>query len=132
MRQADQDECWAAGVDPYTALADSRKRSDWSTEIWRNGTLLCEWGYRVDSVLTNAASVWMLSFDPMGSHTIFAGRESRRLLRELLKMFNSLQCEVHAKHLLALEWLEWLGFEFHTLTTLPNGEQFYTMRIERK
>ena len=131
MRQADQEECWAAGVDPYTALADSRKRSDRSHEVWRNNDLLCEWGYRTDSFLLRSASVWMLSFAPMEKYKVFAARESARLLECLFLTYETLRCEVHAKHTLACRWLLWLGFSVDAIVSLPNRELFYVMKMER-
>ena len=127
MREMDQAECRAMGVDPYTALADSRKRSDYSSEEWHNGTLCAEWGFRCRNFLTAEADVWMLSFAGMDTNRMWAARRSRQLMADLLTRYLSLRAEVHAKHTVAVRWLHWLGFKVEAWFEWPTGEVFLVM-----
>jgi hypothetical protein len=130
MRLADQKECEAAGVDPYTALALSRARSDHSREVWRGEELIAEWGWRTDSFLTRSASVWMLSFAPADKYPMFVGRESVRLLSALLEVFDALRCTVHMKHTKAMGWLCWLGFRAEHMYNM--GDEVFVVMVVRR
>lgn len=132
MRELDQAECLAMGTDPYTALAQSRERSERSFEVWSpNGELCAEWGYRTRNFLTGEADVWMLSFAPMERNRVWAARVSLALLANLLGTFMTLRAEVHAKHTIALRWLLWLGFTVDDMFPAPTGELFYVMKRGR-
>ncbi len=130
MRDEDQAECLALGVDPLRALELSRERSYAFESVYRKGKKVAEWGYRVDSFLTSSASVWMLSFEPAGEAKVFFARRSRELLEDLLERFETLHCEVHAKYLKAVRWLEWLGFKIELVRSVGD-EQFYLMKRDR-
>ncbi len=131
MRELDQAECRAMGVDPYVGLADARKRSDRSFEVWVDDELLVEWGYRMRSFILHEADVWMLSFHPIEKHKMFAARASIELLDALLERFTVLRCEVHARHGPAIRWLDWLGFRVDGTMQSPVGETFLIMKCRR-
>ncbi len=130
MRALDQAECRALGLDPYTALAKSRERSECAKEVWREGELLGEWGWRTDNVLLRCASVWLLTFEPVERHKVFFARESLRLCEVLLTMFQTIRCEVWGGHEVALRWLAWLGFDMELIYTSHLNETFIIMKKE--
>lgn len=132
MREADKAECRAYnGMDPYEALADSRERSEGHMEVWHGADLLCEWGYRTDSFLSQTASAWMLSFAPMERHKVFAARQSLSFLKQLLERYRTVRCIVSVEHGLAQRWLLWLGFQVESVFVAPGGGTFYGLRIDR-
>ncbi len=130
MRILDQRECECFGMTPYEALASSRERSELSQEIWKDGMLLAEWGWRTDSFLTRSASAWMLSFPPIESRRVFAARESLRLLEMLLCHYEVIHCEVMGSYKLSVRWLTWLGFVPESCRRVDK-ELFIVMKIER-
>jgi ribosomal protein S18 acetylase RimI-like enzyme len=130
MREADARECAAYGLTPYEALALSEKRSHRWFEVWHEGELIAEWGWRLDSFLTGSASVWMLSFEPAARHRVFVARASVELMDQLLAEFTTLRCEVHAQYTLAVRWLYWLGFRVKDM--YPVGDELFLTMIARR
>lgn len=112
VREADARECRAAGFEPEEALRLSIARSDevYEARAERNGELLGIWGWRVIGFLTQRVDMWLLTSDAVSDHAMYFGRESKRIMDELLLRFSVLQCEVHLGHRSSLRWLRWLGF----------------------
>lgn len=130
MRYADAMECRALGLSPKEALTLSAARSDEVFHAMKGNVLLATWGYRMDSVVANSASVWMFSEEAANAHRVHFARESERLMWTLLRRFNTLTCEVHAAHTVACRWLEWLGFR-EVRTRMYGDEVFYVMQRDR-
>lgn len=125
MRLADQMECIAGGRTPEATLADSRDRSDFAFADTVGGEVLAEWGWRDRG--DGGADVWMLTFDAIEAHKVYAARRSRAAINLLLEEFDFLHVEVHVQHTLAVKWLRWLGFRTVHMKISPVGGTFNVM-----
>lgn len=116
LRVADEVECRAAGLEPHAALSQSIRLSDHSFAIMVGSEVMAFWGWMAPSLLGATCHAWMLSTPLAEQHKMYMGRESKRLLRELLTAYPIITCIVDREHKLARKWLHWLGFhpyEYH-------------------
>lgn len=110
LRAADEMECRAGGMEGTMAVRRSVAGSDRAFAHYAEGELLCLWGYRVENWLSGAVMMWLLTTPEVDNHRLRFARESKALLVALLREFSTVQCFVHNDHLVAVRWLEWLGF----------------------
>ena len=125
LREADAYECAKLGLSPRAALEDSIARSTawWRVEI--DDDTVCWWGY-VDQVMSGQCVAWMLSTPGLELHRRAVARYSRELLEWLLETHSVVLVPVDPEYVVAVRWLEWLGFA-------PCGTNgpFTVMKIQR-
>lgn len=110
LREADEEECRAAGLSPHDALSQSVRLSTASFALMVGSDVLLFWGYAAPSLLGPTCHAWMLTTPLADAHRIYIGRESRRVVRVLLTMYPTIHIVVDRQHRLARKWLKWLGF----------------------
>lgn len=107
LREADELECLAGGLDGQMAVKRSVASSTRAFAHYASGELLCLWGYRREP---EGATMWLLSTEAVNRHRIAFASASLALCEEMLREFRAVRCLVHCGHADALKWLSWLGF----------------------
>ena len=114
MRAPDRDEVWAtAHVCPDLALELSVAGScDPMTALW-DGEIICMFGCGAKTLTTNVGVPWMLGTNKLADPVIGRNflRGSVAYIRRLKKRFSTLENYVDARHMDAVRWINWLGFE---------------------
>lgn len=130
IRDADRREVEALGLTPQRAITCSVAGSDAAFVQRIAGETVAYWGWKAHSALSSTVDVWMLSTPAADAHPVAFARESVRLRDELLECFTTLVADVHAAHIVAVRWLEWLGFRV-VAARVVGAEVFYTMQRDR-
>jgi hypothetical protein len=134
MREADLMELRAAGKsDPLAVLAECYERTEKPlTGLW-NGTPCCVFGiarinYRSfygNRGRKGMGAPWLLGTDRVAEARWKFLRENRPVLWTLESEYDILWNQVHAKNLVHIRWLKWLGFDFgETINHPATGEPF--------
>ncbi len=77
------------------------------------GVPLCIFGVAEATLLSGAATPWVVGTPEMRRHSTFLLRASRKILKVLLKEFGSLRSRVHRANTESIRWLQWLGFDVY-------------------
>lgn len=113
MRQADRDEVAASsGSQPFEAIARCMRLSDRSWTGCADGVPVIIFGVGYVSVVSDVAAPWLLGTDDVEKYAIPFLRGSRECLRQLLTRYSVLRNYVDSRNVVAVRWLEWLGFQF--------------------
>lgn len=119
MRQADQDELWASSHSlPLESLVNAKSRS---VECWTgliNGEPICVFGVTPISLVTGLAAPWMLGTDKLEDHAMTFLRRSRRVVASWKEEYRLLFNYVDARNTVAIQWLDWLGFDIQEAAVL--------------
>lgn len=111
LRSADAEECLAAGLMPMQAVYGSVKGSTEAFVILDGDLPLAFWGYAAQSTLGSACQAWLLTTPLVEKYKVFFARESLKKFHWLVRLYPFISVTVDVKHLVARNWLEWLGFE---------------------
>ncbi len=111
LREADVAECWAGGLQPDEAVAQSIALSEQSFGVWVDDVLLGVWGYAPLSVLGSSCRAWCLTTPLVEWYKPLFTRLSITMVRGLLDRYNAVYCEVDTAHGRAIRWLGVLGFK---------------------
>jgi hypothetical protein len=130
MRQEDQDECWAGGLNPDLALSMSHEGSIVSYALISPDTkkpaaLL---GISPSNLGPRFGIIWMLGTDDIKKHRFTFLRNCKPFLGQLYEATEK-ECfynYTYSKNSLHHDWLKWLGFSFLREVQLPpTNEPFY-------
>ena len=112
MRRCDVDEIMAShGVRPLDALEHVVEYSDIARVGRADGEIVCMFGVRAFTMLSDKAAIWMLGTDLMDKHSIRFLRENAAELADISKEFVLIENWCDARNTKTLRWLEWLGFK---------------------
>ena len=111
MRDEDAAEVIAEGWSPIDALLQSMAASR-EPMAWRaDGEPLCLFGIAAPTILSTVGVPWILTTRNLPQHWRPFLRGSRKWIEQVRQEYALLVNCVDARYRLALDWLEWLGFE---------------------
>lgn len=103
----------------YAKLAGSEAQLDlWiksSSVVWAGkaaGKVVCIWGMRAPTLLSDNAYLWLLTTEELEDHKFLFIRHSQLAVAEILKMYPTIHGHYKAGDLRSKKWLEWLGAKF--------------------
>lgn len=121
MREADRLEAIAAtGMSPFGATRMSLLMS-W--EAWSGfvgDELVCMFGVTPLALAGGVGCPWLLGSDAVERNAMAFARRNRRMVAGWLRTFPLLRNHVDARHLVAIRWLHWIGFDI-TIPAEPYG-----------
>lgn len=113
MAKADQEEVDAAvGLGPYRALEDSLNRSVVAWTGMVDDRPVCMFGVSPLDYLCGIGSPWLLGTNEIRKHAKTFMKLNKEYLPRMLELFPHLSNFVDARHVVAIRWLKWLGFQF--------------------
>lgn len=113
MRKADADEVWAScHYLPLDCLIYSVKHSQMAWTAFYDGEVICIFGLRPVTMLSDEAYVWMLGTDLIESEAKTFLRESKSWVRFMSGKYSRIFNYVDKRNKTAIRWLKWLGFTF--------------------
>lgn len=110
LRQSDLDEITAShGMDARDGIELSVELSDFCDVMVVDGLPICIFGL----VITPAGEgiPWMLGTNEIKNHKKVFWEASKKTIKLMISVCNSLYNMVHAKNTISIEWLKKLGFE---------------------
>lgn len=128
LRSADEAECLAGGFTPALAIEMSQKQSHVSYAVEADGEVVAFWGWGSSTLLSNVAYGWLLTRPPIENHKFRFIRSSQRIVEYILSLHTTLIVLVDKEHREAIKWLDWLGFEYDSVS--PFNRLIY-MRKDR-
>lgn len=112
-RPADVEEVAAAsGRSCYDALVIGLRLSERPMTGLVNGQPACMFGIALTSSVYNKGAPWMIGSTLIDQHATAFLRRSKAAFYPLARHYSELENYVDARHLAAIRWLKWLGFEF--------------------
>ena len=104
------------------------KRAQYSWTGWIDGEVACIWGVETQTIMGDAATLWLISTDLVEKHRFTFVRKSQIFIQELISQrFALIHGYVDPKFDRSRRWLKWLGF---TLVPQQNGSiYFYMSRV---
>lgn len=133
LREADALECLAGGLEPREMVKVSIEKSFAAMAEYCDGELAVIWGYMPRYFLGDTAYIWLLTTTKLNDYVVrmrFA-YETRKKVRIVNGLYRTLHAQAWIGHHTAKHWLEWLGFVAKEIV-LVNGNEFYSMELERK
>lgn len=127
-RQADIEECWAAGAIPFsTALEFSIAVSEWSKTWLVNGVPAAMGGICVGGL------VWILGTNLVDRHARAFLAQTNKEFLDVKAMHPILFNFVDVRNRRAVRWIKWLGFEMQgPIPYGPFKKPFYRFEWRRK
>jgi hypothetical protein len=115
MRQADRNELAAATSATLTqVVSGSVKRAVYSKAGFVGDDLVCIFGLgKPASLLDDKGIPWMLGTPLIEQHSRLFLRHGKKQLKIMLGIHPKMENWVYSKNETAIEWLKWLGFQFH-------------------
>lgn len=123
LREADQAELTALGLDKDEALRAALARAVWAETYLIEGEPAAIVGLGRSSLTGGHGVPWLLTGPACERHRKLFLRESRRQVARMLEEARPLVNYVHADYGRAVRWLEWLGFTFDEPAAI-NGAPF--------
>lgn len=103
----------------YASMPDSEARLEqWmqdSTTIWAGkirGEVVCVWGVRAPTLLSEEAYLWLLTTDDLEIYKFLFIRHSQLAIKELLEQYRVIKGHYKSGDDKSRRWLEWLGAKF--------------------
>lgn len=131
VRAADAAEIWASNhARPLDALLASLVSRDTLAGL-ADGRVMCMFGAKRTTVLSTTASPWLLGANELPEHARAFLRMNREYIRHLQDEYDTLVNFVDARNVVALRWIQWLGFKIEP--PVPYGPEMlpfcrFTMR----
>lgn len=120
LREADAAECFDVfGCPPNETVEASVLNSDWAYTALVDGEIAAMWGAAGETLIGDAAMVWMLSGSAITRVPVTTIKESRKFVAAMLERYDFLYGYVDSRHTCALRWLVRIGFRL--LAPLPLG-----------
>lgn len=112
MREADRAEVWAASrKTPGDALIFSLRKSSMAWTAIVNGKPEVMWGVGDLNILAGVGAPWLLGTDAVEKHYRLFLRQSVNWRNQLLQRYSILRNFVDDRNVVAIRWLEWMGFK---------------------
>lgn len=112
VRPADlQEHRAASGRHPYFAMQRGLEEGSVAMTGTIDGTPVCMWGVRRESLLNNIGIPWMVGTVALDSNAMLFLRRCRKPVLELLGGYDMLVNYVDERNTRAIEWLRFCGFE---------------------
>ena len=130
MRQADRDECAAAGALDLDGAVRGGVRTSalcWTATV--DGEVAAIFGVVPVSLLGDDGVVWMLGTPLVARNARSLMRIFRPYLGLMLKAYPHLLNYVHARNRTALGWLRRTGFTLGAPVAAATGEMFYPFEM---
>lgn len=106
-------------------IAKAIERSQYSWTGWCDGEVACIWGLDTLTILSDEATLWMISTPLVEEHAFTFIRRSQMFIRELIKQrFTLIHGMVDHDFARSIKWLHWLGFK---VDAPVNGMQYFHM-----
>lgn len=109
MREHDLGEFNVVGTDPRKMILESLEKSARSWTALLDGTAVCMWGVREESVL-GGGHIWLITTKAVDEFPLDFLRLSFKSVRETLSEFKFLYGYVEDNYALSHRWMKWLGF----------------------
>lgn len=128
-RKADVLEMQRLGTTVEKAMTDGMEVSEWSaTGLWQDEPV-CMFGVNVINYLNGVGAPWMIGTEKLLTCEKAFLRRCRRVVEAMQMTCPNLINAVDAENEKAIQWLRWLGFEFHEGEEgLVNGHRFLMFR----
>lgn len=111
MREEDVEECkQMSGDSPLVALQRGVSISSYSSVIVLDGTPCAVVGLVVRSVISGEGVPWMLATRAAVKHRRIFINNCKAGLSDMLNVCPNLSNYVHAKNVVSVRWLKWMGF----------------------
>lgn len=121
IREADKLELMlAAMISPVDALSQSLERSDMAWTGLIDSVPVCMFGVVPLTALGNIGSPWLISSRLIDVHAHTFLVRCKRVVVMMAQSYDLLVNWVHEDNIAAIQWLNWLGFDF-TLPAVPYG-----------
>lgn len=130
MRAADRAELAALDSDPFDAIVRSVRYSAMCHTTTVDGEVACMLGVAPVSVLSNAGAPWMLGTDLVTRYRGALAHRTGPYITRMLELYPTLRNHVHARNVVAVRWLQRVGFLLQAPVVLPNGEVFYPFEMK--
>lgn len=114
IRPADEAEMAALGTTPEDAMRVGMQRSDWTMTGLLDGVPVCMFGVSPQCVLLGRGTPWMLASNALERFQVKFLRSCRPVIARMRQTYPSLANVVHSENVVAIRWLRWLGFSFHS------------------
>lgn len=114
MRSADRDELAALGYAPEVAMRVSLggEGEAWTGMI--DGVPVCMFGVNSSSALTPHRGLpWMMGTESLDRHAILFLKRCKAQVDRMQSLFPLLENWIAVSNVVAVTWLEWLGFSLH-------------------
>lgn len=133
VREPDRKEIWrSSATSPEAALRRALKVSD---VVWTgryDGDLVCMFGVAPVSIITGVGSPWMVGTDLIEKHARPFLRANKTYIGHMLRKYPTLMNYADTENVVAVRWLEWLGFEMNTPKPYgPFGALFHKFEMRR-
>lgn len=134
MRQADVDECWAAGrLRPFQAVSMSVLASRDTKVGLVDGRVACMWGVATVAFTDDSGQPWLLATDLLRRHKKSFLHESKVWMDAYKARYNLLVNVVDDRNKDAIRWIKWLGFDLgEPMAYGPDRMPFRRFIWERK
>ncbi len=133
VREPDRKEIWrSSAVSPEDALRRALRVSDMVWTGRYDGDLVCMFGVAPVSILTGTGSPWLLGTDLIEKHARPFLRANKGYIEEMLGRYPILMNYADTENVVAVRWLEWLGFTMNTPKPYgPFGFPFHRFEMRR-
>lgn len=123
MREADKAEIALVAGLPYEVLKHSVAGSRDALTGLYDGKVVAIFGICTENLLADKAVIWMLTSSEIEKHPTVYLRLAKRFVAVALSQYKALYNFVDERNVVAIRWLEWLGFQISD-QRVPLGEGF--------
>ncbi len=119
VRDADRQEFWAATYSsPAEVMVRGLRISDKAWTGLIDDVPVCMFGVASAGLLGGVGRPWMVGTDHLDRHALLFLKRCRKVVAGMLALFPILENYVDCRNVRAIQWLKWLGFEMHEVTTV--------------
>lgn len=105
-------------------LEEAILRATYSWAGFLDGKIVCLWGVRTDSLMSDTAFLWLITTSAVAEHPFHFVRRNQIFIKELSKRYRVIHGYVDARFVRSLAWLKWLGF---TIDPPKNRVRYFHM-----
>lgn len=133
VREPDQREIWrSSAVSPEDALRRALRVSDMVWTGRYDGQMVCMFGVAPMSIITGTGSPWLLGTDLIVKYARPFLRANKPYVAEMLNKYPYLVNYADTENVVAVRWLEWLGFKMNTPEPFgPFGFLFHRFEMRK-
>jgi hypothetical protein len=114
VRKPDKDEIWASCLrTPDEAMnLGLRFGKETFTGIVNNEPI-CVWGVVDRDIIFKSGVPWMVGSELLDKYAVVFLRRCKKQVMKMFENYDNLENHVDARNILAIKWLQWLGFTIH-------------------